>query len=685
MDNFKYFSKIKKRNILTNINNNQKNKILQSQNSNHFKYQKLYNISEPKDYSKIKESEKIRIKSKYKKKYEILKKVFKNPKKSNIQNLAKLTKPQLPFTSRKKIDPETKRRKIISSKPSSKYHDFYTVKWLKNKYSNSMFEKSINTLLPDNGKPIIPKDESQEKKKHRIFLEFLESLKPVIDKEKNVNINPKYFFDKNTFEKVLKLKKIFLEFDEDGSRKMEIDEMFTMFNQNNIYADINELVNLFFQKKKYKKKEMMNLYLDFFQFLQFSLNKDQEFRNFMRKIKNKYQNGKDKSIYLEEGEKLYLPMSFDLILDLFIIKGKERSAYNVIKTSMNSIDNILYKGLKDDKNLFNLNLSIFDEKKRRKSLNLSQKRINNRLSTIRHEIKGSTSILKNDNSHSKNDNNNKKYESLENINFITPMNEFEKILIAYGVNSTKKSNKSNLKHNSYEKKISKLFNSTRNCILNENYTSFRENNKQIINNKDSLTGNIYKKFENKNIEITENNSFIADITKNYMNKQFLQNINAKNYDKYHNIKIAIDTSNKEIHSINNLKKNKSNKLKINCDDNCLKDNINYSSFNSFSKSAKLNNFNKNNKMINHITHTDLNPLIQYSSYFKKKSSLTRNKFPSNINKDFIVYNNFTEIGGNKSYNSLNKFHSKIKLMKHKSMDNYINKNKYDYVPLELIY
>ena len=39
-----------------------------------------------------------------------------------------------------------------------------------------------------------------------------------------------------------------------------------------------------------------------------------------------------------EGEKLYLPMSFDLILDLFIIKGKERSAYNVIKTSMNSID-----------------------------------------------------------------------------------------------------------------------------------------------------------------------------------------------------------------------------------------------------------------------------------------------------------------------------------------------------------
>ena len=591
MDIIKSLSGIKNsKNILTHIKNKQKNKtlkeLLKSEKIDRLKYHKLYNISKSNENYFKKENDKLRIKTKYEKQIENIKKIFKNPKNSNIPNLTKLTKPQLPFSSRKAIDSEIKKNKIISLNPSLKYHDIHTIKWLKNKYSNAVFEKSINTLLPDNGKPVIPPDESEEEKKHRIFLEFLESLKPVIDKEKNVNINPKYFFDKNTFEKVLKLKKIFLEFDEDGSRKMEIDEMFTMFNQNKIFADINELINLFFKNKKYKKKEIMNLYLDFFQFMQFALNKDQEFRNFMRKIKEKYQNDKDKSLYLEEGEKVYLPMSFDLILDLFITKGKERSAYNIIKQSMNSIDNILYNGLKKDKNIFNLNLNIFKEKKRRKSLTLSQKRINNRLSTIRREAKVSTDILKNGNSNDSNDNKNKKYEKLEKINFIEPMNEFEKILKVYGVNSTKKSNKSYLKNRSHNTSLSKLLNSTHNDILSKNYISFREapSRNKLLNKKSifehNLTDNISKNVESRNIGITEDNSLITDIVNNYMDKQFIQNISKKNYDKYHNIKIAIDNSNEEIDSINNLKTNKSNKLKINYNNNNSKDNLDYS-FNSY--------------------------------------------------------------------------------------------------------
>ena len=84
---------------------------------------------------------------------------------------------------------------------------------------------------------------------------------------KNVNINPKYFFNDKTFEKVLKLKEIFLEFDEDGSRKMEINEMEEMFNTNHICATINELVTLFFKDKVIKQDEIMSLFLDFYQFM----------------------------------------------------------------------------------------------------------------------------------------------------------------------------------------------------------------------------------------------------------------------------------------------------------------------------------------------------------------------------------------------------------------------------------
>ena len=489
MYHFKSLSGIKKRkNILSNIKNKRKNKIskelLISEKTNHFKYHKLYNISKSTDNSFKKENDRLRIKTKYQKQFEILKKVFKNPKKSNIQNLTKLTKPQLPFSSRKEIDPETKKKKIISLSPSLKYHDIHTIKWLKKKYSNAVFEKSLNTLLPDNGKPVIPKDESEEEKKHRIFLEFLESLKPVIDKEKNVNINPKYFFDKNTFEKVLKLKKIFLEFDEDGSRKMELDEMFTMFNQNNINADFDELVHLFFKKKKFKKENIMNLYLDFYQFMQFALNKEQEFRNFMREIKQKYkkenyQNYNNKN----ENDNTYLPMSFNLVLDYFITKGKERSAIEKINKSINAIDNILYKG-KKNKSILNLNLSYCCNEKRRNSFDIQDKKALKRLSVIRTNIPkltvdSSKSLNKDDDSFSDKIENKEYYEQLEKINFREPIKEFEKLFKAHGVNITEKKNtntntKLNLNvnainnNNSYEKKINKLYGSTHNSILSDN-------------------------------------------------------------------------------------------------------------------------------------------------------------------------------------------------------------------------
>ena len=165
----------------------------------------------------------------------------------------KLTKPKSPFTTISAEPPEIREKRIKDLKPNKKFHDFHTIQWLRHRYSNQLIQKSIFSLLPDNGRPVVDENESPEDRKHRLLMEWLSTYCQPNDKFKNVNINPKYFFNDKTFEKVLKLKEIFLEFDEDGSRKMEINEMEEMFNTNHICATINELVTLFFKDKEIKK------------------------------------------------------------------------------------------------------------------------------------------------------------------------------------------------------------------------------------------------------------------------------------------------------------------------------------------------------------------------------------------------------------------------------------------------
>ena len=71
--------------------------------------------------------------------------------------------------------------------------------------------------------------------------------------------------------------------------------MVIMFNTNNIHVTQEELKSLFF--KKDQKLQDDELYLDFYQFMEFALNKvcDQDFRLFMRKLKKKKFNKKKSS------------------------------------------------------------------------------------------------------------------------------------------------------------------------------------------------------------------------------------------------------------------------------------------------------------------------------------------------------------------------------------------------------
>ena len=212
----------------------------------------------------------------------------------------------------------------------------------------------------------------EEWTKQRILREFLSHYLKPEDKYKDIWINPKYFFSKEVYESILKLKEIFLQFDEDGSRKMEIDEMTTMFNINNINVTEEDLCGLFFEGKKYKKEDINKLYLDFFQFMNFALSKksDQDFRVFMRNIKEKKMKEKELERIAEEEkrkknlenfqgeeeevvddlfvdekkEPVFFPMNFNLLLDYFINKGKERKSQKKIRRAIKMMRNILTPG-----------------------------------------------------------------------------------------------------------------------------------------------------------------------------------------------------------------------------------------------------------------------------------------------------------------------------------------------------
>ena len=260
---------------------------------------------------------------------------------------------------------ENQIKKYQNIAPSQIFYNPNTIKWFKKKYNEDLVKKSIYSLFPNNCQPIMTEEEWTPQ---RILREFLTHYLKPEDKYKDIWINPKYFFSKDVYESILKLKEIFLQFDEDGSRKMEIDEMASMFKTNHINVTEDDLCSLFFKGKKYRKEDINKLYLDFFQFMNFALSKssDQDFRIFMRKVKEKILKEKELDRIEEEKRKnnmekqeeevvddlfvdekkepVFLPMNFNLLLDYFINKGKERKSQKKIRRAIKMMRNILTPG-----------------------------------------------------------------------------------------------------------------------------------------------------------------------------------------------------------------------------------------------------------------------------------------------------------------------------------------------------
>ena len=713
-----------------------KSKEIDSNNSKTMKknrsyYQKIYAIqSEDEDEKEDHNKSTLKLIKNQKRKFKMnpLIKVFKGPEKDfkNGPKWPKVTHPKLPFSNVKKEEPDIKKKRIELLRPSRKYHDFHTIQWLRKKYSESVIEKSVFSILPENGKAKIPINESEQKKRKRKMMEFLESFKGPIGKEKFVKINPKYLYNETTYDKIKKLKEIFLEFDGSGYRKMEMNELASLFNQNNIRADTKELVKLFFKDKNIKKEDYAKLYLNFYEFLNFALTKEQDFRQFMRNIKEKYKNEEE-----SKDKNVYLPMNLNLVLDYFINKAKERSSIEKIEKAINEMDMII-----KENSLINNNENVQKE-------------------SFYYDIK-------NENDKSKNKNNNKHKQKKKNVksqdngkvnnSSRRPSNrDIGKVLLHYnGLDGTeaKLSSRSNLKvlkknenediEQKFEKidfkqliqEFSNLFNYNG---LNEVDNNNNDNEKKLVNNnmkKKNIKNRInsfnkpkrenqeIKSFSSKNLffprnqpdikkmalssnQINKNNindikksnipelyeladdekEVMGDAIKQQMNENTILKMNIKNYEKLHDIKLALDATKEQINQIkkndnslriNNMKKSSSQRIlpeikMMNKKENQYSFNNNYKKVDNPNKSKQLTNY-KNNSV----------KIIK-----RNEQSTINNK--SNINCFSENNNNHSRVCKT-NWTFLNIFCGKSQLVNmSQDQTDYASKSKLDYVPPEFLY
>ena len=616
-----------------------------------------------------------------------LKKVFNQKNSKNLKiKWPKITHPKWPFSKKNDEPKDFKKMRIFSSRPSQKYHNFNTIKWLTQKYSDSVKEKSIYSLLPNNGKPIVPEYENEFNKRHREMMEYLESFKGPGGREKFVNINPKYFYNNSTFKKILRLREMFLEIDKRGNHKMLLKELVQLFKENNINVDIKELKNLFLKNVNNKKKKSDSanlLYLDFYEFMNFALSRDQDFRLFMREIKRKNKmdetNRNSKTIsYDEKKENVYIPMNFDLIFNYFINKEKQRNSITIVENAIKEMDKIIQERFENQNQKEETKINKKEKRKSSKkyitSKTLKDKNMNllsfnnyHRQNTISEEqelvIDSSNKKLSSKSTkkiHAKLNEmiEKEKEEKLKRINFAQLIKEF--------------SNLFGIKEND-EKKI----NEDKNRILSADNTKIHSYNNYYSNYNISNYNRNYETINNSNNNNREEKTYSEEVKKE-MRIDSLKNININNFEKYHDLKLALSVTKEQIKNMKNKDMIEEDLKTFNIVD--IRDIINQ--VNTFIKSPKSHKTNNNNTYAN----TSF-PVQKYLNNLD--NSLKKDKYYLNNKTE---YNNITK-GEENTRNKLRKYHIKKNIYNYYCgkpiimdyINNSVKKTKlsrHDYVPNE---
>lgn len=114
----------------------------------------------------------------------------------------RLTKPKTNRDSKIKV---VNRDKFKDIKPTRRINNFETVRWLKSHCSRNHLKQSVLSLLPNNGEPIENEDDSPETKQRNKIKKWLSTYCKSRDMY-DLDINPKYLFNEQTFKKDIKTK-----------------------------------------------------------------------------------------------------------------------------------------------------------------------------------------------------------------------------------------------------------------------------------------------------------------------------------------------------------------------------------------------------------------------------------------------------------------------------------------------
>lgn len=184
----------------------------------------------------------------------------------------------------------------------------------------------------------------RERKNEKYIEDSINQLLPEITSNKKEVIPINYFFNKEMIDKVMKLKEIFLEFDKDNSRKLELNELLDMFKTNNIPVEMTNLNQLFFDKKVIKKEGCLKFY-ELIKFI-FNPSNEKKFKVFIENLKEDH--------YKNTGKQVFLPISFNLLLDYLNKRSFIRTNYEDIK----QISYFIKEFLKDNNSFIESQIEI---------------------------------------------------------------------------------------------------------------------------------------------------------------------------------------------------------------------------------------------------------------------------------------------------------------------------------------
>ena len=84
------------------------------------------------------------------------------------------------------VEKEELKKKYQNITPHRNLHNFHTIKWLRSRFNHNVFNRAINTMLPNNGIPV--EDPDKEVTRLDKAKDFLSSYMQPPDKFKNIHI-----------------------------------------------------------------------------------------------------------------------------------------------------------------------------------------------------------------------------------------------------------------------------------------------------------------------------------------------------------------------------------------------------------------------------------------------------------------------------------------------------------------